>query len=57
MQDTAIYTTPYLSEYFNSKTWYNPQYTASEFSNGWFNDYELKNIDIITSVMKEKGYR
>ncbi len=52
-----IFTTPYLSEYFNSKTWYNPQYTASQFSNKWFNEYESKNIDTITSVMKEKGYR
>ncbi|MCH5300671.1 MAG: YARHG domain-containing protein [Ruminococcus sp.] len=52
-----IFTTPYLSEYFNSKTWYNPQYTASEFNPDWFNDYENKNIDTITKVMKEKGYR
>lgn len=52
-----IFTTPSLSEYFNSKTWYNPQYTASEFNSDWFNEYEKKNINTINDLMKEKGYR
>lgn len=53
-----IFTTEYLADYFNSKTWYEPKYTASEYSSKvTHNDYEDKNIQTIVAVMQEKGYR
>lgn len=55
-----IFTTPYLVDHFNSKTWYEPLYSASEYASKiepTHNDYEKKNIATIVEVMSEKGYR
>lgn len=46
-----------LSSYFNSKSWYSGTIDSKKFNESVFNDYERKNIDLIVSVMKEKGYR
>lgn len=43
-----IFADPYLSSYFNSKSWYNGIYTAEEFDqNVTFNIYEQKNLDLL----------
>lgn len=53
-----IFSTPYLADYFNSKSWYTPKYSASEFNSLFTpNKYEQANIDTIVKVMQEKGYR
>ncbi|WP_035764964.1 YARHG domain-containing protein [Butyrivibrio sp. NC2002] len=41
------YETPELKEYFSSKSWYNPQYSKSEFSEEVFNEYEKANIKLL----------
>lgn len=48
---------PSLAEYFNSKSWYEPIYSPSEFSESVFNQYEQANLHLIVEVQKEKGYR
>lgn len=52
-----IFTTPYLSDYFNSKTWYSGTVSPENFDDSVFNKFEVANKDTIVSVMKEKGYR
>lgn len=42
-----------LNEYFSSKSWYEPKYSAEEFSeieDSVLNDYEKKNIEILAAV-------
>ncbi len=46
-----------LQMYFNSKSWYRPQYTPEEFDSMQeyiFNDYEKANRDLISSVEAER---
>ena len=52
-----IFTTPYIADYFNSKTWYSGTVSPSDFDESVFNKYERANKDTIVSVMEEKGYR
>lgn len=47
-----------LSNYFNSKSWYNPQYTSEEFSkNVTFNTYEQANLQLMIDEQKSRGLR
>ncbi len=52
-----IFTTPYISEYFNSKSWYNGTVSPDDFSESVFNTYEVSNKNTIVSVMESRGYR
>ena len=44
-----IFNDPGFNKYFNSRTWYVPRYTAEEFDDSVFNDFERKNIEFIKS--------
>lgn len=47
------YETEDLNAYFSSKSWYEPKYSAEEFSeieDSVLNDYEKKNIEILAAV-------
>jgi len=44
-----------LQEYFNSKSWYTPEY--EDVPNSMLNDWELANIDTIVNYEKAMGYR
>lgn len=53
-----IFSDAELSAYFNSKSWYTPRYTSSEFSkNVTFNEYEQANINLIINEEKSRGIR
>ncbi len=53
-----IFTTPSLSEYFNSQSWYTPKYSAEEFDkNVVFNDYEQKNLQLMINEQQKRGIR
>lgn len=53
-----IFSDSSISEYFNSKTWYTPKYTADEFSqNVTFNSYEQANLQLMVDEQKERGLR
>lgn len=39
---------PYKS-FFNGCKWYKPTYSAEEFKDKWFNEYEKKNIQLLSS--------
>lgn len=42
-----------LQSYFNSKSWYYPRYTATEFDalgNSLFNNYEISNLELLSSI-------
>ncbi len=42
-----------LNEYFSSKSWYTPMYSADEFApmeSSVFNDYEKKNIEFLAAI-------
>lgn len=53
-----IFTTPSLSEYFNSQSWYTPKYSAAEFDrNVVFNDYEQKNLQLMINEQQKRGIR
>lgn len=53
-----IFTDAELASYFNSQSWYNPRYTASEFSkNVTFNEYEQANIQLMINEQKDRGIR
>lgn len=53
-----IFSDPYLSSYFNSKSWYTPKYSADEFSkNVTFNDYEQSNLQLMVDEQKSRGLR
>ena len=39
---------PYAS-HFDSCEWYEPTYTADEFDESWFNDYEKENIKVLAA--------
>ena len=44
-----IFQDPMFVNYFNSKSWYKPQYTGDQFDDSVFNDYERANIQFILS--------
>ncbi len=49
-----------LREHFMAQDWYEPLYTAEEmdaFGESIFNDYEIYNLDLITKIETELGYR
>lgn len=49
-----------LQNYFNSKLWYVPRYSAESFDanqNSYFNQYEKANVKLIAEVESAKGYR
>lgn len=52
-----IYQSEELNEYFESKSWYNPIYTADEFSDDMLTEYEKENAKFILKYEKEKGYQ
>ena len=41
------FNSPELQQYFNSKSWYNGTIDPASFTGSQFNDYELKNIEIL----------
>lgn len=49
------FTTPELNEYFSSKSWYEPQFSESEFSTSVFNEFENANINLLAKYRKKKG--
>lgn len=46
-----------IREYFESKSWYYPQYNPDDFSESVFNQYEKENIKTIVAYEKEQGWR
>lgn len=53
-----IFTDPNLDAHFRAQSWYTPLYTADEFAqNVVFNDYEVKNINLIINEQSSRGYR
>lgn len=53
------YQTEDLKEYFEDKSWYhsNPDVNQSTWNDSMLNNYERENINLLTTVAKEKGYR
>ena len=53
------YQTEDLKEYFEDKSWYhsNPDINQSTWNDSMLNNYERENINLLTTVAKEKGYR
>lgn len=53
------YTTEDLQEYFEDKSWYHsdPDVNQSTWNDSMLNNYERENINLLTTVAKEKGYR
>ena len=53
------YTTEDLKEYFEDKSWYHsdPDVNQSTWNDSMLNNYERENINLLTTVAKEKGYR
>ena len=53
------YTTEDLQEYFEDKSWYHsdPNVNQSTWNDSMLNNYERENINLLTTVAKEKGYR
>lgn len=53
------YTTEDLKEYFEDKSWYHsdPDINQSTWNDSMLNNYERENINLLTTVAKEKGYR
>lgn len=48
-----------LQNYFNSKSWYHPQYTPEQFDAfgmSVFNDYEIKNLDLFSKERSKRGF-
>ena len=48
-----------LKEYFEDKSWYHsdPDVNQSTWNDSMLNNYERENINLLTTVAKEKGYR
>lgn len=47
-----------IASYFDSKSWYEPKYSADEFSqNVTFNSYEQANIQLMVNEQKDRGLR
>ena len=53
------YSTEDLQEYFEDKSWYHsdPDVNQSTWNDSMLNNYERENINLLTTVAKEKGYR
>lgn len=53
------YTIEDLKEYFEDKSWYHsdPDVNQSTWNDSMLNNYERENINLLTTVAKEKGYR
>lgn len=51
------FTTDSIREYFESKSWYYPQYSPDDFSESVFNQYEKENLKTIVAYEQEKGWR
>lgn len=53
------YETEDLKEYFESKDWYesDPDINQSTWNDNMLNDYERANVNLLTTVAKERGYR
>ena len=53
------YTAEDLKEYFENKSWYHsdPDINQSTWNDSMLNNYERENINLLTTVAKEKGYR
>lgn len=53
------YTIEDLKEYFEDKSWYHsdPDINQSTWNDSMLNNYERENINLLTTVAKEKGYR
>lgn len=53
------YQTEDLKEYFEDKSWYesDPDVNQSTWNDSMLNNYERENINLLTTVAKEKGYR
>ena len=47
---------PYKS-FFNACKWYKPTYPADEFKDEWFNEYETKNIQLLSSHRDDLSFR
>lgn len=52
-----MFSDPSLQDYFNSKTWYNPQYSPSEFDSmpSPLSDIERKNSDLMLQIEREQN--
>lgn len=48
--------TDWIRDYFESKSWYNPEYDANNFSESVFNKYEKENIKTIVEYERSKGW-
>lgn len=46
-----------LQDYFNSLEWYSPSVEPEDFDEGWLNEYEVANRDLIVRYEEEHGYR
>lgn len=51
------FNTDSIREYFESKSWYYPQYNPDDFSESVFNQYEKENIKTIVAYEQEKGWK
>lgn len=52
-----MFNTDLIRKYFESKSWYCPQYSPDDFSESVFNQYEKENIKTIVAYEQEKGWR
>lgn len=46
-----------LQTYFDSKSWYEGTVDGDDFKEGWLNEVEISNRNLISSYEKEMGYR
>lgn len=51
------FTTESIKNYFESKSWYVPQYEPDDFPDSIFNEYEKENIKTIVAYETEKGWK
>lgn len=51
------FTTESIKNYFESKSWYAPQYEPDDFPDSIFNEYEKENIKTIVAYETEKGWK
>ncbi|MCC8181643.1 MAG: YARHG domain-containing protein [Clostridiales bacterium] len=52
----VIFTKPEVIEYFESKSWYQGTILLADFSTSEFNDYEVKNLEVIVAYEKKMNY-
>ena len=51
------FTTESIKNYFESKSWYEPQNEPDDFPDSIFNEYEKENIKTIVAYETEKGWK